>query len=186
MIRSSADRKVHFAIRGVPAEYTAERLERDLPFYNECHPYIMAERLSIKDARQIEENHVDDRRFKTFKLTVSTKHAKLLLDNDAFYLDIRRVRVTLWKPSTRCTKCLKTGHYARDCEDLVCRHCSGDHLSYRCPNMKNKASHNCVVCRRARHRNTQHRASTEECPILQHEAAEETNKVLASITINHG
>ena len=186
VIRSSAERKVHFAIRGVPAEYTAERLERDLPFYNERHPYIMAEQLSIKDARQIEDNHIDDRRFKTFKLTVSTKHAKLLLDNDAFYLDIRRVRATLWKPSTRCTKCLKTGHYARDCEDLVCKHCSGDHISYRCPNMRSKASYNCAVCRRAGHRNIQHRANTEECSILKLEAAEETNKVLASITINHG
>ena len=154
--------------------------------YNPNHVYIGPGNLSIRDARQTSENQVDDRNFKTFKLTVSTKYAKHILDNKYFYLNLRRVTATVWKPSSRCIKCLRTGHKADECEELVCKHCAGNHASYRCGNIRKKATHKCIICEREQRSNTHHRANDNECPILANEVAEATNKMIASIMVNHG
>ena len=63
-IRSSAARKVSFAVRGVPAEYDEEKLVRELMHLNGDHEYVKEEKLVVKDARQIKEGTMDDRRVK--------------------------------------------------------------------------------------------------------------------------
>ena len=185
-LRSSASKNVHFALRGIPADYDATSLGSELQELNHDHPYIRAETLNVKDARLVAENMVDDRKFKTFKLTASLKCAKLILDNPSFYIGLRRVKATVWKPNFRCTKCLERGHNAADCTaKLVCKHCSQEHLSYKCNDKKDETKFRCQICFKER-KSHRHRADVETCPILSAEVSDAVNKTIAAILANHG
>ena len=185
-IRSSSDRKVLFAIRGVPGNYNAEKLVEELQQRNADHPFLLAEKLDVKDARRIEGNMVDDRRYKTFKLWASSKHANILLRHSEMYINLRRVHVELWRPNERCSCCLNKGHMYSECtQKIACKHCGGEHQSYRCQNSRDVNSHHCVICYRAKlpHK---HRAVEDSCPTLKKEIAEIMHKSVAKILANHG
>ena len=153
---------------------------------NADHPYIAAEKLEIKDARNVSENLVDDRPFKTFKLWASQKHAKLLMKRNEFYIELRRVHVTLWRPSERCSNCLDKGHKAANCQaKTACKHCGGEHVSYKCQQQRNSNIHHCVICHRA-NESHKHRAAEESCPILKKEIEEALSKTAVEIWANHG
>ena len=186
-IRSSAARKVSFALRGVPAEYDVQRLEQDLIKYNgESHEYFKQEMLMVKDSRKATAGTKDDRRTKTFRIMTTMKNARLLLDDPNLYVSMRRFKVSLWKTNERCNKCLDKGHKGDDCTGrLVCKHCSGNHLSYNCERGSDAGARKCAVCFKLK-KDSSHRADVDSCPTLQSEALESVNKTIAEIMAHHG
>ena len=184
-VRSSANRKVSFALRGVPAEYTEESLERELFQYNgDTHPYFKSEALVVKDARKIKDGTRDDRKTKTFRIMATMRNARLLLEDPNLHVAMRRFKISLWKANERCHKCLENGHKGDECRGkLVCKHCSGSHLSYNCD--RDSEAKKCIVCFKLR-KDHKHRADVDSCPILQAEATVSTNKTIAEIMSHYG
>ena len=185
-IRSSSDRRVVFAIRGVPGDYDADKLVEELYHRNADHPYLLAEKLDVKDARKPNGNMVDDRRYKTFKLWASSKYAGILLDHCDMYINLRRVHLELWRPNERCSSCLDKGHISSDCrQKLACKHCGGEHRSYQCKQSRNDNNHHCVICFRAGKPHN-HRAVEASCPVLKNEIEALMKITAAKIVANHG
>ena len=184
-VRSSANRKVSFALRGVPAEYTEESLERELFQYNgDTHPYFKSEALVVKDARKIKDGTRDDRKTKTFRIMATMRNARLLLEDPNLHVAMRRFKISLWKANERCHKCLENGHKGDECRGkLVCKHCGGSHFSYNCD--RNSDAKKCVVCFKLG-KDHKHRADVDSCPILQDEATVSTNKTIAEIMTHYG
>ena len=188
-IRSSGDKPVHFAVRGVPAVYAMDELEEELREMNARHPYMKLvndgiETLTLRDARSEKQTEVDTRMYKTVKLTTSMKYAKILLDNEYLQLLWKRVQVTVWKTNERCGKCLEKNHRAINCDKYVCKHCGEGHLSYMCRNRNKPENQKCVVCLRAG-KNHNHRAEVGACPILKEEAMDSVERTVATIMANH-
>ena len=190
-IRTSREKPLHFAIRGVPAIYNSDDLMDEIRRMNPRHPYIKlvndgVENLAISDVRRDQLNLGDTRKFKTFKLSTTMKYAKLLLDNEFLQLLFNRVQVTVWKPNERCANCLGKDHRSRDCRGKqACKHCGGEHLSYTCRSRNNTENHKCVVCQKAG-KEYGHRADVGVCPILKSETIEYTECIVATILANHG
>ena len=188
-IRSSSERLAHFAIRGVPATYSAQDVEEEIRNMNKDHPYVKSVMeskgsLDINDARQTN-NREDNRRYKTFKWSVPMKYAKSLLDHSHFHLFFERVRVTPWKPNDRCTRCLRKAHRSMDCKErTVCKHCGDEHASYTCENRFKREKHRCVICHREK-KDFRHRADVGECPILEKETFVNVQRVVAAMIGNH-
>ena len=189
-LRSSGEKMAYFAMRGVPSEYTVKDVEDELWEMNSWHPFFLAMKqqgttLDFKDARR-NENLQDTRRYKTLKLAVPMKFAKILLENSYMQLLFKRIQVTIWKPNERCAKCLGKGHFASTCDQkVVCKHCGGEHQSISCREQFNKAKHRCTVCHRAGSENFFHRADVGPCPILGKEAEENVERMVAIMLANH-
>ena len=114
------------------------------------------------------------------------KNARLLLDNPNLYIHMRRIKVSIWKSSDRCNKCLDKGHKAFECKGkTVCKHCSGDHLSYNCNSARDPRNQKCAVCARSQ-KEFKHRADVDTCPTLKLEALSSVNKTVAEIMTHHG
>ena len=184
-LRSSADKKIIFAIRRVPGHYDATRLTADILAQNDNHPFIVKNKPVIRDSRILREGEVDERKEKTFQLVTNAKDALLLLDT-YFFIGLTRVKVSLWKPNQRCSNCHGTKHVAAECKaDTVCKHCAGKHVSYRCPDIRNKEKYKCIICHRLGNAHS-HRADSEHCEVLKKEVNEELQHTRAMILANHG
>ena len=185
-VRSSADQKVAFAIRGVPAKYDAKTLMHEIMSRNSEHKFVKKGRIDLMDARSQQEGITDTRQWKTFKLVTNAKDASLLLEDSFFYIDLTRVRVSLWKPSKRCGTCHGLNHLSRDCRsEVICKYCAGNHVSYQCQKRKLKSEHMCIVCKRLK-KPCDHAADPDGCDVLYNEADAEMKKIYALIKANHG
>ena len=185
-VRSSADQRVAFAIRGVPAAYDAPSLTREIMERNGHHKLVRQGRPEIMDARVQQEGLADTRMRKTFKLVTTAKDASLLLEDTFFYIGLTRVRVSLWKPSKRCGHCHEIDHSSRNCQNqITCRYCAGNHVSFQCQRRRSNSEHKCIVCHRLG-RNSNHVADPDNCEILFKEADTEMKNIFALIKANHG
>ena len=186
VLRSSADNKVALAIRRVPGYFNAKELTREIIEQNPDHRFLVNGRLQIEDSRQPQDGVVDDRKEKTFKIITTVHDAKILLDDPYFYVGLQRVRVSLWKPNRRCSNCHDSDHKTNQCKSrIICKYCSGNHVSYKCLLLKSKENHKCVVCERLQ-KPSNHCADPVNCEVLAKEVQSDLDHIYALINANHG
>ena len=175
-VRSSKNKSVSIALKGISKEWNVEDVKRKLANENRDHQFFR--QAQSWDLRLIDP--IDGRsRYKMGKITTSLQSARILMNNPKIYLDSMAVNAELWKPNhRRCHNCFKPNHVAAKCSDSVkCPSCGGDHAAAQCAK-KNapKCEAKCIVCLRE-NKAANHRASIKECPILMDEQMEEFRKI---------
>ena len=185
-LRSSAERKVVFAMRGIPGHYTKEQLSEEIIARNPEFAFLSASTTTIEDSRKLKDGEIDNRTAKTFKLITDVQDAKALADQKFLYISLQRIRLSLWTPNRRCGNCHDENHTTRDCKSKpVCRICSGSHASFHCSNRGNSAAYNCIVCKRLG-KPSNHKADSDGCEVIRKEVEGELNQTCAMILANHG
>ena len=175
-IRSSKNKSISIALKGISKEWKAEDVKRKLALENREHPFfrqVLSWDLKLLDP-------IDSRsRYKMGKITTSLQSARILMNSPKIYLDSMAVNAELWKPNhRRCHKCFKPNHVAAKCNDATkCSSCGGDHSAAQC-DKKNaaKCEAKCIVCLRE-NKSANHRATIKDCPILMDEQMEEFRKI---------
>ena len=172
-IRSSKNRPVSIALRGITREMTKDEVKKSLALENREHTFFR--NAPSWDLQLIEPS---DRRsrYQLGKITTSLQSARLLMNKPKIYLDSMAVNAELWKPGhRRCNKCLKPGHVAARCTEVKCHVCGGNHTAVQC-SRKDSGEAKCIVCLREK-KSSNHRATIKECPILMTEQLEEYQRV---------
>ena len=172
-IRSTQNKLVSVALRGIPRELTGDEVKAQLTDRNRDLDVFSTTNWSLKLIQPSDRrNH-----YQIGKITTNLIFAKELLDAKKIYIDLQAIKTELWKPNhSRCAKCLKSGHTAKNCDDLRCVYCAGTHLSKDCHKKNWDDSAKCIICSR-KQQNAKHRATMKECPVLMEETADEYWKI---------
>ena len=172
-IRSTQNKLVSIALRGIPRELTEEEVRVQLVDRNPEFDLFKTTNWSLKLIKP------SDRRssYQIGKITTNLDSAKELLEAKKLYIDLQAIKTELWKPNhSRCAKCLKSGHTARNCQDLRCVYCAGSHLSKDCHKKTWEGIAKCIICSRSQ-QNAKDRATMKECPVLIQETTDEYWKI---------
>ena len=99
-------------------------------------------------------------------MRVSDKIRDVLKKNkDRIYIEVTSHRIVDRFYIKRCNKCLKFGHYAKDChDDPCCGYCCGKHISTECTEKEGEDEYKCNNCVKSKKGETNHSALWYKCP----------------------
>lgn len=91
-----------------------------------------------------------------------------LLNNHPFvYFEYERYRAVQYISVKQCFNCSGIGHFANNCRarSKRCPSCSGEHSYKECTTLK----YNCGLCSKTSDKNTDHKATSNNCPLRKKE-----------------
>ena len=87
---------------------------------------------------------------------------------DRLFMGCKTCKVYDFVFTLRCYKCQQFGHHSANCSNApACAHCAGDHETRNCSQKSKAEVIKCKNCSSARKADTDHEASSYECPIFQ-------------------
>ena len=181
-LRIAKEPLIHLAMRGVPSDLTEtdlkaqlqDRNEEEFPIFNDPTKYTLrtGDRTSM------------NRRTRTWKLSVPRDDAVRMVRQKRLFLEIESVHVDLWAPGhKRCTTCFSLDHksnHPTKCMKPICNICAGNHMNRDCRKINKVEDHKCYVCALLK-LDSNHCATTKDCPTLGREALNEAKKASASL-----
>lgn len=168
-IRSSTNKSVNLAIRGVPIELDPTEVKQQISdnngeFFEKSKDWFITP-ASLNTRRT--------QRYRTFRLTVPQQIAARLIKEERMQLDLETVRVEIWSTGhSRCLNCFSDQHKINkpvQCTKVTCNTCAGNHKVNQCDKIDRPDLHKCIVCATAREP-SRHKATVRDCPKLKQEA----------------
>lgn len=102
-------------------------------------------------------------------LRVSPILWKRMTEKGFIHINVQRVAVWDQSPLIQCSHCLGYGHGKKFCKEKEegekCSHCGGQHLRKDCRELKEGGTPTCINCVKAKNKDTEHSAFSQECII---------------------
>ena len=176
--RSSMEKNIAIALRGVPAFHDDKSLKKELEEFNSNHPFMSHKGWSLIPVTS-KSSRRGVQRTKTWKIIAPLDAARTLLNDPRLMIEMQSLAAELWKPGPRrCFRCHSSEHTLKNCTAKpVCKFCTGTHDSQDCREQLKVETHKCIICIKAKQKNVQHCADHRECPLLEQEATQEFEKL---------
>ena len=176
--RSSMEKNIAIALRGVPAYHDDKSLRKELEEFNAKHPFMRHKGWSVIPVTS-KSSRRGVQRTKTWKIIAPLEAARTLLNDPRLMIEMQSLVAELWKPGPkRCFRCYSSEHTLKNCSAKpVCKYCTGLHESQDCREQLQVESHKCIICIKAKQKNVQHSADHRECPLLEQEVTQEFEKL---------
>lgn len=168
-VKNPRKRKPHIKIFDAPKSMTAEELSKATYVQNMTGEDITESEFK-EGFKPIYKTGPRNENSTQWVVEVSPKVRERLITVGRVYMEWSSLKVVDFCPISRCFKCQRFGHIARDCTGTeICSHCSGEGHSFKdCPN-KGQAP-KCINCQKLK-LESKHAANSDKCSAFLKEKA---------------